>query len=84
MIGASKYINHFLGWGKMSDIVNYKETKKRLNDEIYTDICTVLTDYESNDEDVITAMSASEWMEQFYNLLVKIQNNWEELTGEQG
>ena len=68
----------------MSDITNYKDVKKRLNDEIYTDICTVLTDYESNDEDVITAMSASEWMEQFYNLLVKIQNNWEELTGEQG
>ena len=68
----------------MSDITNYKDVKKRLNDEIYTDICTVLTNYESNDEDVITAMSASEWMEQFYNLLVKIQNNWEELTGEQG
>jgi hypothetical protein len=56
------------------------DDKKRLNDEIYTEIYTVLTGYETNDP----LDAAVEWLDEFYHLLVKIQNNWEELTGEQG
>lgn len=44
---------------------------------IHDELCRVLTLYES-DED----LSATDCMEMCYDMLVKIQNAWEELTGE--
>ena len=47
-------------------------TRMQKND-IYDEMCHLLTDYELDDN-----VSA----EDFYDMLVKIQNNWEELTGD--
>lgn len=40
---------------------------------IYDEMCGLLTDYETGEKDVNSA--------DLYEMLVKIQNNWEELTG---
>lgn len=40
--------------------------------ELYDEICQLLTDYETGKCDVT--------IEDFYSLLVKIQNNWEDIT----
>lgn len=44
---------------------------------IYDELCSVLTIYESDDD-----MTATDVMEMCYDMLVKIQNNWEELISE--
>ena len=44
---------------------------------LYDELCNVLTEYESDDD-----LSATYCMEMCYDMLVKIQNNWEELIGE--
>ena len=45
--------------------------------EIYDEMCHIITDYELfGEEGHETAVDAYE----LYNMLVKIQNNWEELT----
>ena len=41
---------------------------------LYDELCHLLTDFEE--------MSESVSEEDLYDMLVKIQNNWEELTGE--
>lgn len=46
---------------------------------IYDEMCGLLTDYEGMNG-VIRQMEVS--AEDLYEMLVKIQNNWEELTGE--
>lgn len=51
-------------------------TKMQKN-ELYDEMCHILTDYE-NEGDATLPVSK----EDLYNMLVKIQNNWEELTGE--
>lgn len=46
---------------------------------IYDEMCGLLTDYEGmNGQDIPDEVSADD----LYEMLVKIQNNWEELTGE--
>mgnify|MGYP000669681802 CR=1 FL=1 len=40
--------------------------------ELYDEICLLLTKYESDDGNIS--------LEDFYSLLVKIQNNWENIT----
>lgn len=42
--------------------------------QVYDELCHLLTDYETGDNEVNSA--------DLYEMLVKIQNNWEELTGE--
>lgn len=44
--------------------------------DLYDELCCLLTDYEGMNGEV----RASE--ADLYEMLVKIQNNWEELTGE--
>lgn len=45
--------------------------------ELYDELSRVLTDYERQDgEDFIVDA------DDLYGMLVKVQNNWEELTGE--
>ena len=52
-------------------------------EELYNDICEALTAYEHRDNDDIDwHMDDKDWIRNFYCLLVKIQNNWEEITGE--
>ena len=46
---------------------------------IYDEMCGLLTDYEGmNGQDRADEVTADD----LYEMLVKIQNNWEELTGE--
>ncbi len=45
--------------------------------ELYDELSKVLTDYETQDEKGIVVTA-----EDLYGMLVKIQNNWEEMTGE--
>lgn len=40
--------------------------------ELYDEICQLLTDYETDDCNVT--------IEDFYSLLVEIQNSWEDIT----
>lgn len=42
--------------------------------QVYDELCHLLTDFEQMEEYV--------GEEDLYSMLVKIQNNWEELTGE--
>lgn len=47
--------------------------------DIYDEMCCLLTDYEGmNGEERKAEVGA----EDLYSMLVKIQNNWEELTGD--
>lgn len=46
-------------------------------DAIYNEMCEILTLYESD-----LNLSATDCMFMLYEMLVKIQNNWEELIGE--
>lgn len=48
---------------------------KSQKDAIYDEMCWLLTDYETGEKDVNSA--------DLYEMLVKIQNNWEELTGDE-
>ena len=45
--------------------------------ELYDELSKVLTDYETQDENGIVVDEKD-----LYEMLVKIQNNWEELTGD--
>lgn len=49
-------------------------------DAIYGEMCRLLTEYESYDEGAWGRLVAAE---ECYYLLVKIQNNWDELTSEE-
>ena len=49
-------------------------TKMQKN-ELYDELSRVLTDYETGENGVIDESD-------LYEMLVKVQNNWEELTGE--
>lgn len=42
---------------------------------IYNEICRTLTDYEQQEDTITGPVDA----EEFYSLLVKIQNNWEDV-----
>ena len=46
-------------------------------DALYDEMCRVLTEYESDDD-----ISASDAAAMCYEMLIKIQYNWEELTVE--
>jgi hypothetical protein len=50
---------------------------KMEKDKVYDELSKVLTDYEHE------PMSAEEAAFMFYDMLVKIQNNWDELTSEE-
>jgi hypothetical protein len=43
--------------------------------DLYDEMCHLLTDYETGENGVVDA-------DDLYEMLVKVQNNWEELTGE--
>lgn len=61
-----------LGYDWLHDgtIVKRQEAEKVVTKQsIYDEICTMLTEYE-DDNDMITELA-------FYEMLVKIQNNWE-------
>ena len=59
--------------GLVMDVAMMNKLQK---DAIYDELCNVLTIYESDDD-----LTATDCMEILYEMLVKIQNNWEELTG---
>jgi len=42
---------------------------------LYDEMCHLLTDYETGEDGEVSEFD-------LYEMLVKIQNNWEELTGE--
>ena len=48
--------------------------KMNIREDIYNEICRTLTDYE-NPEEGLDCVTESD----LYSLLVKIQNNWEEI-----
>ena len=53
--------------------------------EIYDEISGLLTDYEQAVEETLGAFTPDEALDfekEFFSMLVKIQNNWEELTGD--
>jgi hypothetical protein len=54
--------------------------KKFEKDKIYDALCRTLTEYEEWFEP-IDGVDWS-WEQELYMMLVEIQNNWEELTGE--
>ena len=47
--------------------------------EIYDKICISLTDYENSEN---TEEVNAGFLDEFYGLLVEIENSWEELTGD--
>ena len=50
--------------------MNERDYIIRQREEIYDEMCRLLTDYENIEGDMVT-----EW--DLYGMLVKIQNNWE-------
>ena len=51
----------------------------RMNkNNFYDELCHLLTDYEQAEP----SNDIFNWEENFYDMLVKIQNNWVELTGD--
>ena len=54
--------------------------KKLEKDKIYDALCKTLTEYEEQFEP-IDGVDWS-WEQELYMMLVEIQNNWEEITGE--
>ena len=61
----------------MSDITVFKKKSNEIRREVADDISRVLTDYETSE----ILKPATEWMSELYHVLVKIQNNWEYITG---
>ena len=55
--------------GNIPTIKNLKGVLKMLCDELYNELCQLLTNFETGERPV----DAND----FYSLLVKIQNNWE-------
>lgn len=51
------------------------ETKKT----IYDKICRLLTDYEHPEPEDIEYYDEVDWEAEFYEMLVKIQNRWEDV-----
>ena len=53
-------------------------TRMQKND-LYDEVCHLLTDYEMYGED---GHDYSPCVEDFYQVLIRVANNWEELTGD--
>lgn len=49
--------------------------------EIYDELCRVLTDYENPND--VKDYNYIDWEAELYEMLVKIQNNWEFITAEE-
>ena len=47
--------------------------------ELYDTICELLTSYEHRDD--YPMMDDLDWTDNFYKVMVDIQNAWEEMTG---
>jgi hypothetical protein len=54
--------------------------KKFEKDKIYNELCKTLTEYEEQFEPIKDVDWS--WEQELYMMLVEIQNNWEEITGE--
>jgi hypothetical protein len=54
--------------------------KKFEKDKIYDELCKTLTEYEEQFEPIKDVDWS--WEQELYMMLVEIQNNWEEITGE--
>ena len=54
--------------------------KKFEKDKIYDELCRTLTEYEEQFEPIKDVDWS--WEQELYAMLVEIQNNWEEITGE--
>ena len=54
--------------------------KKFEKDKIYDTLCRTLTEYEEQFEPIKDVDWS--WEQELYMMLVEIQNNWEEITGE--
>ena len=66
------FFNHLtnpVSQGNIPTIKNLKGVLKMLCDELYNELCQLLTNFETGERPV----DAND----FYSLLVKIQNNWE-------
>ena len=57
-------------WLQDGTILHRAETRQ----SIYDEMCRLLTDYEQRDNDV---NFDADWEAELYDMLVKIQNNWE-------
>lgn len=44
--------------------------------ELYDELSRLLTEYEESD---IDNLDAFDWLEEMYDMLVKIQNNWDDV-----
>lgn len=54
---------------------------KMKKNSLYDELCRTLTEYEEQRE-IIKGVEWS-WEDELYFMLIKIQNKWEELTGEE-
>lgn len=71
--------------GRLHGLKKTNDMTKMDKNNLYDEMCHLLTDYEQAVNEANGELDESEaiaWEENFYTMLVKIQNNWEELTGE--
>ena len=59
---------------KTYDYPNQKE-------ELYDSICELLTSYEHKEE--YPMMDEKDWTDNFYKMMVRIQNSWEMITAQE-
>ena len=65
---------HAMGYNWLQDgtIKRRAETRQ----DIYNEMCRLLTDYEQRENEIDNGI---DWESEFYNMLVKIQNRWEDV-----
>ena len=49
-------------------------------EELYDAICELLTSYEHKEDFPSCLMDEKDWTDNFYKMMVRIQNNWEMIT----
>ena len=54
--------------------MNERDCVIRKREEIYNEMCRLLTDYEQRENSIDNDI---DWEAELYDMLVKIQNNWE-------
>jgi hypothetical protein len=57
--------------------------RKEIIDDLYNDLCRLENAYLTDNPDPLFRKPASEWNKEFYSLLVRIENNWEIIIGEE-
>ena len=63
---------HAMGYDWLTDGTIARRAETRAS--IYDEMCRLLTDYEQRENEIDNGI---DWGAEFYDMLVKIQNNWE-------